>query len=248
MIIADDFGLGRAHDAVILSLIEERQIDGTSVMVDGEMADRDIALLRDLRADGARVGLHLNLTHDFGGGSPTMPLGSLMKASLSGRLPAAFGADFERQTKRFADLFGSLPDYYDGHQHCHCLPGLSQCAAALPGAGTAWIRVPLPAKAAGLWLNMRAGGVKVAVIAALAWRARTHFRAAGFATNSDFSGFLRLDDPDAVAAWLPRLMAATEGGLIMTHPGAADDPVQCDGHAAQSREIEADVLKKGCLS
>ncbi|TPW31593.1 ChbG/HpnK family deacetylase [Martelella alba] len=245
MIIADDFGLGRMHDAVILSLIAEGRIDGTSVMIDGAMTAADIATLRALRDDGARIGLHLNLTHDFDVSFPSMPLGALMKASLSRRLPAVFGADFQRQTARFVEVFGGLPDYYDGHQHCHCLPGLSRIAAALPGAGVAWMRVPLPATPSGLWANMRAGGFKVAVIAALAWRARTHFRKAGFATNSDFSGFLRLDDPDAVAVWLPRLMAAAAGeGLIMTHPGAVDDPSQCEGHAARSRAVEARLLRR----
>ena len=243
MIIADDFGLGRLHDQVILDLIAAGRIDGTSVMVDGEMSGEAIAALRQLREGGAHVGLHLNLTRQFDGALPAMPLGALMKASLSGRLPPSFGADFQRQADRFVTLFGSQPDFYDGHQHCHCLPGLSAHAAALPGAGQAWMRVPLPARLPGFRLNVRAGGWKVVLIAALAMRARQHFRAAGFTVNRDFSGFLRLDEPTSVARWLPRLLAATAPDcLLMVHPGSPEDPAQCEGHAAKSRAVEAELL------
>lgn len=244
MIIADDFGLGRFHDQKILDLLGGGRIDGTSVMVDGGISDKALRLLRELREQGALVGLHLNLTHDFGMSLPAMPLGALMRASLSGRLPPSCGADFLRQADRFVALFGSLPDFYDGHQHCHCLPGLSAHAAALPRAGQTWIRVPLPATVSGFWLDLRAGGWKVAMVAAFAIRARQTFRAAGFATNTDFSGFLRLNDPRAVAAWLPRILAAAGPDcLVMVHPGSAEDRAQCDGHDPESRRIEALILE-----
>jgi len=243
MIIADDFGLGRFHDQKILELISGGQVDGTSVMIDGDMSNNALLLLKRLREEGALVGLHLNLTHEFDGGLPTMPLGALMRAGFFARLPRSYGADFLRQTDRFLTLFGSLPDFYDGHQHCHCLPGLAADAAALPGAGKIWMRVPLPTTASGFWLNVRAGGFKVATVAALAVRARQIFRDAGFATNSDFSGFLRLDDPYAVAVWLPRILAAAgPDHLVMVHPGSAEDRAQCNGHHPESRRIETLIL------
>lgn len=245
LLIADDFGLGRGHDRVILDLIEEGCIDGTSVMVDGEIAPADLERLRHLRAGGARVGLHLNLTHRFPASPVCYRIGQLMRLCLIGRMPPDVRPEFSRQADRFAALFATPPDHYDGHQHCHCLPGLSALAAALPQGEERRMRVPLPASLSGLVLNMRAGGAKVAVIAALAFHARRLFRSKGWRVNADFSGFLKLDDPGAVDLWLPRLLAeAGDSCLLMVHPGDAGDPAGCEGHATASRAREAAILRR----
>ncbi|MCP8894153.1 ChbG/HpnK family deacetylase [Shinella daejeonensis] len=243
MRIADDFGLGRLHDRVILDLLESGQIDGTSVMIDGAIDEADMKRLRALRQRGAQVGLHLNLTHGFTPETVRMPLGKLILAGLSDRIPADVQSQFQRQAEAFRVAFGSLPDYYDGHQHCHCLPGLATLAARLPRAPATWIRVPLPATPAGLWRNLRAGGPKVAFIAAFAFAARRRFRASGWPANTDFSGFLRLDRPEQVRRWLPRLLqSASKDCLVMVHPGSAHDAGQCPAHAPESRAIEASTL------
>jgi hypothetical protein len=63
--------------------------------------------------------------------------------------------------------------------------------------------------------------------------------------NRDFSGFLTLDRPDAVARWLPRLLARKKDDcLMMVHPGAIDDPCQCPGHDPGSRKVEAVILSR----
>lgn len=243
MRIADDFGLGREHDRVILDLIERRRLDGTSVMIDGEIAAADVERLRLLRDHGAQIGLHLNVTHDFSGKAAHRGIGRLLRTCLSGNVPEGIRHEFQRQAEAFQAIFGFPPDYYDGHQHCHCLPGFDALAACLPHDTETWIRVPLPATVSGLILNIRAGGPKVLLIAALAARAARTFRKAGWATNRDFSGFLRLDNPDQVSHWLPRLLtAAPRDGVTMVHPGSATDAVQCPGHAAESRRIEASIL------
>lgn len=243
MLIADDFGLGRQHDKVILDLLEERRIDGTSVMIDGVIDPLDRERLCLLREQGRLVGLHLNLTHDFGNGMFNRPVGELLRLCLTGRLPKAAKLEFSRQADAFRDVFGFLPDYYDGHQHCHCFPGLASQAAALPRSSTSWMRLPLPATFSGLVLNIRSGGPKVALIAGLALLARRTFRKAGWSTNADFSGFLKLDRPEDVTRWMPELLKASKG-LMMVHPGSADDRSQCPGHAAQSRSVEADILRR----
>lgn len=244
MLIADDFGLGRDHDRVILDLLSEGRIDGTSVMIDGAMTEDDLARLRHLREKGAQVGLHLNLTHAFPAMRAHAPLGRLLGLCLAGRAPDWAEAEFRRQAEVFRSLFGSLPDYYDGHQHCHVLPGLARFAAGLPRAGACWMRVPLPATPSGLVLNLRSGGPKVLLIAALARLARGVFEQEGWQANRDFSGFLRLEAPEAVSRWLPELLRrAPRDGLVMVHPGAAGDPGQCPGHDPRSREIEAAILR-----
>lgn len=243
MRIADDFGLGRKHDRVILSLLEARRLDGASVMVNEAIAPADVQRLRALREAGAQVGLHLNLTQPFADNHQVWSLSTLMQPFLSQRLLEGISASLDRQVEAFRVAFGSLPDYYDGHQHCHCFPGIAPLVAGLPVGPQTWVRVPLPATWAGRWRNLRSGGAKVALIMALAQRARAVFGTAGLPMNADFSGFLQLDDPANVRLWLPRLLsAAGKDCLIMLHPGDARDEMQCEGHAPESRAVEAEIL------
>lgn len=247
--IADDFGLGRKHDHVILSLLEARRLDGTSVMVNDAIDTGDITRLRALRVAGVQVGLHLNLTQALPGITTVWPLSALIRPLPGARLLEAAAASLERQTDEFVRLFGSLPDYYDGHQHCHCFPGIAPLVARLPARPETWIRVPLPASWSGRRRNLRAGGAKGVLIMALAARARSVFRRAGRQVNQDFSGFLRLDDPASVRHWLPRLLsAAGPDCLMMVHPGDAGDEMQCIGHAAESRGCEAEILSERAVN
>ncbi|MDH6234959.1 putative glycoside hydrolase/deacetylase ChbG (UPF0249 family) [Mesorhizobium soli] len=239
MRIADDFGLGRRHDKVILSLLEAGRLDSTSVMVNEGIDPSDIDRLRELREAGVQVGLHLNLTQAFPKQGPVWPLATLMGV----RLPDGVAASLDRQVNEFVALFGSLPDYYDGHQHCHSFPAISPLVTRLPYGPQTWVRVPLPATWAGRWTNLRAGGAKVLAIMAFAARARKVFARAGLRMNVDFSGFLRLDDPTKVRLWLPRLLsAAGPDCLMMLHPGDATDLMQCSGHAPESRAAETEIL------
>lgn len=246
--IADDFGLGRKHDRVILSLIEAGRLDGTSVMVNDAIAPADIARLSAARDAGAQIGLHLNLTQNLPGVSAVWPLSQLLRPALNPSLLEAIRGSLHRQAEQFVALFGRLPDFYDGHQHCHCYPAIVPLAAGLPSQPKIWIRVPLPSTWAGRWLNLRAGGIKGILIMALAARAKGVFRRAGWQVNVDFSGFLRLDDPAKVRHWLPRLLsAAGPDCLVMLHPGDAGDEVQCYGHAPQSRGCETQILLQGAV-
>ncbi|PSJ54274.1 ChbG/HpnK family deacetylase [Pseudaminobacter soli (ex Li et al. 2025)] len=243
--IADDFGLGRRHDKVILSLLEAGRLDGTSVMVNEAIDPSDIKRLRDLRRAGSLVGLHLNLTQAFPKHGPVWPLATLMNI----RLPDGVAASLDRQMEEFVALFGSLPDYYDGHQHCHCFPAIAPLVTRLSYGPKTWVRVPLPATWAGRWGNVRAGGAKVLAIMAFAARAKTVFTQAGLLTNADFSGFLRLDDPKKVRLWLPRLLsAAGPDCLMMLHPGDATDLMQCSGHAPESRAAETEILMESATA
>lgn len=242
MLIADDFGLGRAHDRVILELLEGGKIAATSVLINDAIVPGDIARLKSCRAAGAGVGLHVNLTQPLPGAGPVWPVRSLLRLGLAGRLPEAeITAALAGQFEAFGKLFGSPPDFVDGHQHCHVFPGISRLVARL--SGSAWLRVPVPSTLAEALLNIRSGGLKTVLIMALGLHARGVFDRAGRETNSNFSGFLRLNKPDDVAFWLPRLlMTADRDCVVMVHPGDAADPVQCERHAPRSRALEAQLL------
>lgn len=243
VLVADDFGLGLRHNQVILTLLETGAIDATSVMIDGSLPPDHLARLERCRRQGAQIGLHLNLTHSFDADRAAPTISHLLRDALRGRVPAALLADLARQAQAFQNRFDRLPDFYDGHQHVHCLPGFAAAAAALPKGEATWLRVPLPRAAGGLRRNIRAGGPKTLLVASLARAARRQFRRMGWRVNEDFSGFLRLDDPVSVRLWLPRLLdAAGRDCVIMVHPGAQDDPAQCPGHAAESRQVEAEIL------
>lgn len=244
MRIADDFGLGRAHDRVILSLLETGRLDGTSVMMSSALKSDDIAKLQELRRNGIKIGLHLNLTEELPGTGPKWPLPQILRPMLSKQTLDAISKSLSEQTTAFIELFGSPPDYYDGHQHCHCFPSIAPLVSRLPYGPSTWVRAPLPATLQGIWLNFRAGGAKTLLIMAFAARAKRLFIRAGLQTNIDFSGFLRLDDPANVRQWLPRLLSsAGPQCLIMLHPGDDTDPMQCKGHAPASRSIEAKILE-----
>lgn len=248
MRIADDFGLGRGHDHIILKLIEDGRLDGTSVMVNDAITLDDIERLRALRDAGARVGLHLNLTQAFREGAPIWPLATLMRPTLRGQRLRDIEASLTRQSNEFVSLFGRLPDFYDGHQHCHCFPAIAPLVLRLPREPRAWVRVPLPSTWVARWRNLRAGGAKGVVIMAMAARARALFVRAGLQTNTDFSGFLRLGDPDDVRRWLPRLLSEADPHcLVMLHPGDATDPMQCAGHAPESRAAETEILSESAV-
>ncbi|MCX2698663.1 ChbG/HpnK family deacetylase [Ochrobactrum chromiisoli] len=245
MRIADDFGLGRGHDRIILSLLESGRLDGTSVIIGDAMEPEDIYRLRELRVGGVKVGLHLNLTETVPGGGPVWRLSQLLKPISGTQFLDQIKASLIWQIDVFVTLFGSLPDYYDGHQHCHCFPAITPLVTRLPYRDNAWVRVPLPATWAGRWLNFRAGGAKVLIIMALAARARTIFVKAELQINRDFSGFLRLDEPSSVRRWLPRLLSEMAPEcLMMLHPGDDADPMQCAGHGPASRAIEAQILSE----
>ncbi|TWB47352.1 putative glycoside hydrolase/deacetylase ChbG (UPF0249 family) [Rhizobium sp. ERR 922] len=245
MRIADDFGLGRGHDRIILELIEGGRLDGTSVMVNEGIKLEDIERLRALQNAGAKVGLHLNLTQAFCEDAPTWHVASLIWPMQSEQRLHDIEASLMRQTNEFVSIFGTLPDFYDGHQHCHCFPAIAPMILRLPRKPGTWVRVPLPATWAARWRNLRAGGRKGLVIMAMAAWARALFVRAGLQTNKDFSGFLRLDDPDDVRRWLPRLLSkAGPHCLVMLHPGDATDPMQCAGHAPESRAAETEILSE----
>ena len=243
MRIADDFGLGRLHNSVILSLLKAGHLDGTSVMVHGSLANDDIEQLVALRKRGVQIGIHLNLTQPFAESNAVWTFFSLVQPFMNTRQCDAIEKELENQVQRFVHLFGHLPDYYDGHQHCHCFPTIAPLIEHLPFTDQIWVRMPLPSDWSGRWLNIRAGGGKVLVILALSVWARTIFRRAGLKMNDDFTGFLQLSNPTAVRRWLPRLLAkAGSNCLIMVHPGDANDDMQCTGHDPLSRIYEAEIL------
>jgi predicted glycoside hydrolase/deacetylase ChbG (UPF0249 family) len=245
---ADDYALTPGVSRGILELLQARCLTAVSVMTTQHGWPQAAAELRPF-VPAADIGLHLNLT--LGAALGAMPglapagefpaLGTLVRAAVLGRLPLGeIGAEIERQIHAFTKHFGRLPDYLDGHQHVHALPGIRDVLLRALGeqglAGRLWLRDPGDRIDAILARPMRRKALAVAVLAgAFASRAQ----AAGFALNDGFAGFSDFDPAGNYAAlFAASLRSPGPRHLIMCHPGFADEALARLDPATLSRETE----------
>ena len=225
---ADDFALHPAVDAAVVALAQAARLSATSCMTTAARWPQAAQLLAPLRP-ALQVGLHWNLTE--GHGQPAPSLAQVLARAYSGRIRAATAADsLQRQLDAFEQHAGTPPDFIDGHQHIHQLPGLRQALLQVLrtryGANAPWVRSTLPAH----W-----GLNKAAVLALLGgWRLHRLLERAGLRHNPQFAGVYGFDAATAaaygahMAAWL---RSAPSGTLLMCHP--ANAPVPGDAISAQ---------------
>jgi predicted glycoside hydrolase/deacetylase ChbG (UPF0249 family) len=149
--------------------------------------------------------------------------------------------EIEAQVKAFERAFGRLPDYIDGHQHCHLMPAIRktfvQTVAKL--APKAWVRQCAPAKKAALLTADN----KTRVIGALSAGLERLAKRAGLAVNPSFSGAYDYAGREKFSALFPRFLAElTDGGVVMVHPGIADDILRSRDILVERREEEYSLL------
>ena len=226
ILCADDYALHPLVDEAVEQLALAGRLSATSCMTTSarwrEAAQRLPALRPRLS-----VGLHFNLTESHGGSVPVKALGSVIRAAYCGQLPqAALRAQWRQQLDSFEQALGCAPDFIDGHQHVHQLPGiraamLAELQARYTAQQMPWVRSTLPV--GGLWRSPKA-----AIIALLGgWMSTRSLRRAGLAQNRGFGGVYGFDAHDAaaygaqMAQWLPQLGAAS---LVMCHPATARVP------------------------
>ncbi len=248
-LVADDFALTRGVSRSIIDLLERGRLSGTGVMANRPHWAEFAPALRsfDGRAD---IGLHLNLTlgEPLGGRSPVkagtgLPaFGRLARAAFTGGLDrAALADEISRQLDAFVDVFGRLPDYVDGHQHVHVLPGvrgaLLQAIGRWPDGSRPWLRDPFDTPG-----HVAARGVavgKALVIAGLSLGWGRQARGAGCATNHGFSGVSPFDPSRDVAADFAAFIAAPgPAHLVMCHPGYLDDELPTLDPVVATRPLE----------
>lgn len=249
VVCADDFGISDGVSKGILKLVEARRLSATGVMANGK-AGRWAA--KELRRHARKVGigLHLNLTCGepltaMPGFAPsgTLPqVRDVIVAAATGRLPLAeIAAEAGRQIDVHMQAYGRAPDFVDGHQHVHVLPGIRgvviDLVARRCGANT-WLRDPSDAFSA---IMSRPAPRKAVVVSGLARGFREAARKAGLRTNVGFSGFSAFDENAALdlAGAFDRLGA---GHLVMCHPGHADDVLASLDPVTASRDVELSFL------
>lgn len=235
VVCADDYGLAPGVSDAIAELIGAGRLSATSCMT--TMADwrRAAAPLRELvRRAPADVGLHLTLTDQaplsrasglaIDGRLP--PLGRLLPRALAHALPAAALVDELRaQFDAFEDAWGAPPDYVDGHQHVHVLPGVREAVVAellrrYP-VGRVWVRdcVEPPVRC----LRRGESTAKAMFISALGAGLRRQLHAAGIPANDGFSGLHDFSTVRPFGDKMRRFLAALgPRPLLHVHPGRVD--------------------------
>jgi predicted glycoside hydrolase/deacetylase ChbG (UPF0249 family) len=244
VVCADDFALDRGAIEATLALIKLGRVTATSVLVDSPNWKVAASELKAV-SDSADVGLHLNLTESldgpgsWSGASSRWPLPLLLVQSTLRLLPRWRVRDLvERQLDAFADAFGRLPDFVDGHHHVHQLPVvrevLVESVLAREPKTLPWLRNCLPPDEAEDYKARVIGMLGALSLLELA-------RIQGFPTSGRLVGVYRFDLPREgylakVRKWL---QAGPDGAVFMCHPAtkvSAKDPI------GKARRMELGVL------
>lgn len=254
ILCADDFAISEGVTAGIEDLALARRLSATSALVTLPRWPDDAPRLVAIRSHVA-IGLHINLTL----GAPLRPmprlaptgrfpaLGHLVRAAVLGAIDRPeITAEASRQIEAFRAATGTDPDFIDGHQHVHALPGvrdgiLAALAAAFPDPG----RRPLvrnPADRRHRILARRISAGKSLLIALLSSGFGRRLRQAGFPVNDGFSGVSAFDRGKPYGTELASFLSHPGPcHLVMCHPGRSDaelaalDPVT----ARRQDELEA---------
>jgi len=254
VLIADDFALSGGVTDAIGALATAGRLTGTGAMMIG--ADlRRAARVAEGFADRAELGLHVTLTDHRPLGrqarlapNDRMPaINRLLLAAFAARLPSnEIAAEIGYQLDRFETTFGRQPDFIDGHQHCHVLPGVTEAVLALFETGRldrrrTWMRsVREP------FARIRQRGVAVGKAAFLSFLSRRLDRLAkraGIATNVGFGGVYDFSvDPPFVDRFARFLTDLGPCPLIMVHPGHVDDELRALDPVTDQRAREFSTL------
>lgn len=244
MVCGDDFGMNTAIDAGMLHLALSGRLSGIGSLTQGPTF---AAHGPDLRALDLDLGVHVNLTEAMGSAAqaPVMPLHALIARAYANRLDGAWlDEQLARQFDAFEKVMGRSPDYVDGHQHVHQLPGvlprLLRLIRQRYGRCAPWLRHTAPGMQEGIPLREAA---KARLIGALGARALARAaRLEGLRTNRRLLGVYCLQGgarryAELLQGWFSN---ARDGDLLLCHPAL---PGAGDALATQ-RAAEFEVLAR----
>ena len=252
VLCADDYAMNEGVSRGILALAGMGRISATSAMTNAPGWPTFAPQLSGL---GARIGVGLHFTLTWRAPLARMPalapsgelprLGSLIAGAVRGGLPLGESADeFARQLDAFGERTGRAPDFIDGHQHVHALPGIRQALlgvlVARGLAGRVWLRDPADSLAS--IVRRRLAAPKALLVSGLSRGFGAQARAAGFRTNGGFSGFSPFDPArDLDRDFRTYLEATGPSHLVMCHPGEVGDTAGLD-EVVEARGRELDYL------
>jgi chitin disaccharide deacetylase len=200
------------------------------------------------------IGLHLTLTdHQPIGSMPGLAstgrlpsVGRLMRRAFAGALEAAEVRDeLRRQWDAFIAARGRPPDFLDGHQHVHLLPGVRQAVLELLGecapGERPYVRLCWEAPVQVLLRRIAVG--KALFLSLLSVPLRREVSRLGFVANDSFRGVHTFDAGLDYAKVFPRFL--TGDGLrplIMCHPGFVDGRLRALDSVTDQRQREYDYF------
>lgn len=253
VLTADDYAMTPGVTRGILACLEAGRISAAGAMTNRPHWQEDAPALRNFEGK-ADLGVHFNLTCGApltamprlapGGELPELP--AILRAGPLGLLPRGeIAAELEAQLSAFEDAMGRPPDFIDGHQHVHALPGVRRVVADVlarlyPGAKP-YLRDPADRFAA---IRRRGRYEKKAMLlAALTRPFAQRMRALGFALNAGFAGYSNFDEKGGYAAdFESYLVEPGQRHLIMCHPGEVDDELRQLDPVTESRPVETAFL------
>lgn len=250
---ADDYGLSYGVSVGVLKALEAGRLSAVSALVNGP---RWPAMGRELtrRRHDADIGLHFNLTL----GSPVGPMpafapsgefpqvGAVIKQGLRGKLPLVeIEAELDRQLDRFEAVMERRPDFIDGHQHVHALPGVREAFLTTLEkrglAGAVWLRDC--GDQIGRILFRGHETRKALAVRSLSGGFRRLALSKGFRLNDGFAGFSSFNPGvDYAAQFATYLRRRGARHLIMCHPGHVDDDLRALDPVTVTREQELAFL------
>lgn len=239
---ADDFALNETVSRGIIALAETGRISAVSCMSASRHWRDHAGWLTSLfgRID---IGLHLTLT-----GMP--PLGPMPQMAPEGRLPLLgkvlgdgvmhrlprqeIASELHRQMEAFIEQTGRVPDFIDGHQHVHLLPGVRETVFELweryLKRDQGYLRSCYEPVGAILQRGLEPG--KALVISTLSIPLKRQARKGGVLTNDSFRGVHDFSGKSTPQQLFPRFLHGTGARpLVMCHPGLAGgdrDDELCD--------------------
>lgn len=249
VLCADDYGLAPGVDEGILELVAAGRLSAVSCMVG---LARWPAAAPGLRPwlDRIDTGLHLTLTDQE-------PLGEAPRLAPEGRLPplprlarllrfdraarAEAAEQLERQLRAFEAALGRPPDFIDGHQHVHVLPGMREAVVAAAARIARTRPVYLRSLCEPWGAILRRGGArrKALVLALMGYGLHRQAALAGVPTNDSFRGATTFAPGPGCRAEFRRFFDGPgERPLVMCHPGRVDRELEARDPLTRRREDE----------
>jgi predicted glycoside hydrolase/deacetylase ChbG (UPF0249 family) len=251
VLAADDYGLSSGVCDAIEELVACKRLSATGAMTGLPAWRRRGEGLRRLVVEHpADVGLHFTLTDQrpltralslaVDGRLP--PIGRLMRRAFAHTLPLdAVREELRAQLDSFEEVWGGPPDFVDGHQHVHLLPGVRTVVieemAHRYASAAFWLRSCHEPVA-----QARARGIgfgKALTIGTLGLGLEAHAARFGIPTNDSFRGLYDFSERPAYAEVFRRSLTGPGNRILVhCHPGHVDEELRALDPLLEPRERE----------
>ncbi len=234
VLCADDYGLSCGVNRGIRDLLGMGRLSATSCMVVHPEFEAEGPLLAPWFGK-VDIGLHFTLTAN-------RPLTALLRDAYLRHLDAvAVAAELERQLEVFAAVMNRMPDYIDGHQHIHLLPGVREAVVGV--ARRLGVYVRSTREPIGPAMARRPSFVEAAFLSWTAGPLQSLIRQMSLSTNRGFRGVRTFRETQPYRVLFQGMIAgARDGCLVMCHPGIVDDTLASRDPITGAREDELRYL------